>query len=64
MKLGELVELLQSEPYNPECEVNIYLLGSGSRVSLQPQDIDFDVEGCVEFNVDETEGWSNGGLGE
>ena len=52
MKLSELINILKSEPYNPNAEVNFYFLDSGERKPIKMEDIDFDVRDCVEFNVE------------
>ena len=52
MKLSELINLLKSEPYNPDAEVNFYYIESGERKALKEEDIDFNFRDCVEFNVE------------
>ena len=53
MTIGELMDILKNQ--DPSDDVNIYLLGSGTRIPLKIEDIDFLVRNCIEFNVDDTE---------
>lgn len=50
MTVSELIDILKNQ--DPNDDVNIYLLGSGTRIPLEIEDIDFLVRNCIEFNVD------------
>lgn len=52
MLLKELIEILQSEPYNPNAEVNLYFLSTGDRIPLDAESIDFDVRDTIDINID------------
>lgn len=51
MKVREFVQLLTEEDMDKE--LTLYDIGAGDRISIQPRQVDFDVEGLVEINFNE-----------